>query len=188
MTARSLAAIAAVALAFALVGCTKTSTPAEETQPTPSSAEQPAEEQPQPEGDGSAPDPATLLTPADVEKVSGMSGLKVVPYDPSIGAGGKVNIATADGQLVTMLVVEGMSVWDAWAGDGMTFGKPYTPAVGDESHIGPSTGGGVYYIFAFRKGDTAIAIDSYFATGSSTKTILTVEQLADLARVVESRL
>ena len=37
---------------------------------------------------------------------------------PLLGAGGNVNIATADGQLVVMLVVEGPETWDAWLTDG----------------------------------------------------------------------
>ncbi|MDP2300535.1 MAG: hypothetical protein Q8M55_07465, partial [Actinomycetota bacterium] len=52
-------------------------------------------------------DPSALLTPADVEQVTGLTGLSVVPYDPAVGAGGDVNIADETGQLVAMLIVEG---------------------------------------------------------------------------------
>jgi len=90
-----------------------------------------------PNAAGGTIDPEDLLTPADVEAVSGLSGLVVVAYDPAVGAGGDVNIATADGQLVAMLVVEGPETWDAWLTDGNTVGQPVTPPVGDESFIGP---------------------------------------------------
>ncbi len=180
--------VLAIALACVLAGCAQTSTPAEESAPaSTSSAEQAAEQQDESQNAGGvAVDPTTLLTPADVESVSGLSGLKVVPYDPSIGAGGKVNIATADGQLVAMLVFEGPDVWEAWNSDGVTFGQEYTPTVGDESFTGPAEMD-TPYIFAFRNGDNAVVIDTFFDAGA-TNTILTVEQLAELARLVDSRL
>jgi hypothetical protein len=133
-------------------------------------------------------DYATLLTPADVEGVSGLSGLKVVPYDPSIGAGGKVNIAEADGQLVAMLLVESVEFYDIWKGDGQTFLRDYTPAVGEASFIGPATTVTKdSYIFAFRKGSYAVVVDTFFRVKGVTK-ILSVEQLAELATIVASRL
>lgn len=136
----------------------------------------------------SAPEPSELLTPADVEAVSGLTGLEVVPYEPAVGAGGDVNIADASGQLVAMLVVEGPETWDAWVTDGFTVSEPVDPPVGDESFIGPNPGvSEVVYIFGFRKGDVAVVIDTYFNAGA-TGTILSVEQLRELAEIVESRL
>lgn len=135
-----------------------------------------------------APVPAELLTPADVERVSGLPGLKVVPYDPAIGAGGEVNIADESGQLVAMLVVGGPDVWDAWLTDGFTVRESVTPPVGEESFIGPSPDvSDAVYIFGFLKGETAIAVDTFFAADGNG-TILSTEQLRDLAEIVESRL
>lgn len=140
---------------------------------------------------GPAPEAAAtedLLTPADVEGVSGLSGLQVVPYDPAIGAGGDINIADAEGQLVAMLVEEGPETWDAWLTDGFTVGESYSPPVGDESFIGPNPDvSATPYIFGFREGDTAIVLDTYFVDGTSA-TVLTIDQLRELAGIVESRL
>ena len=132
-------------------------------------------------------DAATLLTPEDVEAVSGLTGLKVVPYEPAIGAGGDVNIATADGQLVAMLVVDNLETWDAWLTDGYTVSEPVDPPVGDEAFIGPNPDTSpVVYVFGFRKGDVAIVLDTYF--DANGETFLSVEQLRALAEIVESRL
>ena len=134
-----------------------------------------------------AVDASVLLTPADVEAISGLTGLEVVPYDPAVGAGGDVNIATADGQLVTMLVVEGPETWDAWLTDGYTVAESVTPPVGDESFIGPNPDtSSTVYIFGFRRGDIAVVLDTYFDTNGET--ILSVEQLRQLAEIVEGRL
>jgi hypothetical protein len=136
----------------------------------------------------SAPNPSELLTPSDVEAVSGLTGLEVVPYEPAVGAGGDVNIADASGQLVAMLVVDSLETWDAWLTDGFTVSEPVNPPVGDEAFIGPSPDvSGVIYIFGFRKGDVAVVIDTYFDVGA-TGTILSVEQLRELAEIVEGRL
>jgi hypothetical protein len=140
-----------------------------------------------PNAAGGTVDPEVLLTPADVEGVSGMSGLKVVPYDPAVGASGDVNIATADGQLVAMLVVEGPETWDAWLTDGYTVSEPVTPPVGDESFIGPNPDVSPdTYIFGFRKGEVAVVIDTYFDVNGEL--VLSVDQLRELAEIVAGRL
>lgn len=132
--------------------------------------------------------PTALLTPADVEAVSGLTGLKTVAYAPETGAGGDVNIADESGQLVAMLVIGGPELWDAWVTDGFTVREPVTPPVGDESFIGPSPEvGEAIYIFGFKKGEVAVAIDTYFDQGGYD-TILSIEDLRALAEIVASRL
>ncbi|MDO8879517.1 MAG: hypothetical protein Q7W44_01755 [Coriobacteriia bacterium] len=133
-------------------------------------------------------DPSVLLTPADVERVTGLTALSVVPYDPAVGAGGDVNIADETGQLVAMLIVEGPEQWGAWLTDGFTVREPVSPPVGDESFIGPSPDvNEAVYIFGFLKDDTAIVIDTFFDPGGNG-TILSTEDLRALAEVVEGRL
>ncbi|MBN1193327.1 MAG: hypothetical protein JXA36_06530 [Coriobacteriia bacterium] len=140
-------------------------------------------------GSGTAPtvDASALLTAADVEAVSGLTGLRVVAYNPAVGAGGDVNIATESGQLVVMMIVEGPETWDAWLTDGYTVSEPVTPPVGDESFIGPNPDiSSTTYIFGFRKGDVAIALDTYF--DANGETILSIDQLRELAVVIDGRL
>ena len=47
----------------------------------------------------------SLLTIKDVEDVSGMQGVKLVPRNPQVGAGGELNFALADGTLLLMVGV-----------------------------------------------------------------------------------
>lgn len=134
------------------------------------------------------PSASELLTPEDVEQVSGLSGLVVVPYDPSVGAGGDVNIADASGQLVAMLIVTDREVWEQWLTDGLTVAEPVTPPVGDESFIGPNPGvSPATYVFGFRKGDVAIVINTFFVADSAD-TVLSAEDLRALAEIVAERL
>ncbi len=177
----SLLAILAVALLSGCGGSGDSAQPADTT--TQEQASEPAEIPLVSEIDYEA-----LLTPADVESVSGLSGLMTVPYDPSIGAGGDVNIAEADGQLVVMLIVEGPEYYEIWKGDGQTFLRAYTPVVGEESFIGPvESVTPDSYIFGFRTESYSVVVDTFFRVQGVTK-ILSVEQLAELAGIVESRL
>ena len=142
---------------------------------------------PTPGTESAVADPASLLTPADVAVVSGLSGLEVVPYAPESGAGGDVNIATADGQLVAMLVVADTEVWHEWLTDGFTVGEAVASPVGDDSFIGPNPDvSSSPYTFGFLKGDTAVAIDTFF--DANGEVILSIEQLRELATIVEGRL
>lgn len=47
-----------------------------------------------------------LLTIKDVEAVTGIQGIKLVPRNPQIGAGGELNFALADGSMVLMVGVQ----------------------------------------------------------------------------------
>ena len=46
---------------------------------------------------------AQYLTVQDVEKITGLHGVKLVPADPSKGAGGDLNFANKDGKLILMV-------------------------------------------------------------------------------------
>lgn len=166
-----------VALVFSLAGCDGVATDGTDSGPDESAAETTV----------ATPDASDLLAPDDVESVSDLTGLKVVPYDPAVGAGGDVNIADQDGALVAMLVLADQEVWDEWLTDGFTVAEPVTPPVGDESFIGPNPDvSPTIYTFGLRKGDTAIVINTYLDTNGET--ILSVEQLRQLAEIVAGRL
>ena len=88
-----------------------------------------------------------LLTVADVEKVAGVAGVKSVPRQPEIGAGGMLNFANSSGKLILAVSF----------GDGQLYkkardtkevdlgGKKYpnqlfahsVPGVGDEAFASP---------------------------------------------------
>lgn len=176
--------LVATALVIALAGCTEPSESADDSTPQETSAETDGGQDSQTET--GEEDYSHLLTPADVESVTGMSGLVVVPYDPTVGAGGEVNIADSAGELVVM-VSTSPGLWDGWQGDGMTVGEPSSPTVGDESFLGPKDASDEdAYILGFRKGDKAAAVVAFFSVGFERT--LTLDQMHELATIVESRL
>jgi hypothetical protein len=60
------------------------------------------------------PDPARLLTVQDVERITGLANLRVVPRDLKAGAVGDVNVARSNGELVTTLLVQKPDLYDRW--------------------------------------------------------------------------
>ena len=128
-----------------------------------------------------------LMTPADVEKVSGLSGLKVVPKDPSVGAGGDVNIATADDQLVVMLNVGDGDFYDLTK-SGPNFGRDHS-GIGDQSYVGPAKDiMPTEYLLGVKSGSWGVVIASFFDTGNGGEPYLSIQQLEALAEVAISRL
>jgi hypothetical protein len=128
-----------------------------------------------------------LLTPDDVEAVTGLSGLQADGYDPATGFDGDVNLADDQGTLVLKFVTGDAQAWDAWLTDGYSVNEPVSPPVGDESFFGPSPDvSATPSIFAFRKGDVAVLIES--ATDANGEVLVGLEELERLAGMVADRL
>jgi hypothetical protein len=125
-----------------------------------------------------------LLTINDVEQVTGLTGIKLVPRDPKKGAGGNLNFATADDKLLTMLVIADMDIFDQWKNAPNYAGQAVT-GVGDEAYLAPK--GQDPYIIVFRKGNKVASISS-FPNVTTGESYLSVAQLKALANIVESRM
>jgi hypothetical protein len=131
-------------------------------------------------------DKSKYLTVADVEKVSGETGLKLIDYDPSIGAGGDLNFAKSDNTMFLLAQIQNKStVWDAWKKQTGFFNEAI-PGVGDEAYNGPK-GMGVIYVLFFYKGNTAFSLSSFFNLTGDGKPYFTQEQLIELAKIMVSR-
>ena len=125
-----------------------------------------------------------VLTTTDIEKVSGMSGIKLVDKGSISGAGGNLNFATADGKMYAMLVLTDMDIFDQWkARENYTFKQ--LSNIGDEAYSAP--GGGMQFIVFFRKGKSVGSVSS-FINLETGHPYLSVEQLSDLARMVVNRM
>lgn len=137
----------------------------------------------------SAANPAsTLLTPGDVEAVTGLADLRAVPFDPtSTTLYGDVNLVDNAGNVVATMVAGDSQSWDEWLTDGYSVAEPVTPPVGEESFVGPSPDvSPTLTIFAARKGGKAILIETTVDANGEAR--LSTEQLRALAEVVVARL
>jgi hypothetical protein len=127
------------------------------------------------------PEYAKLLTPADVQKVTGLQ-VKMVPYDPKSGAGGDLNFALASGELALMLKVMDAKLWDR----SLQYRAKDVTGIGDKAYIGPP--GPMQDLLAVMKGTKAFTLSSYMSTTDMSKTVLSVAQLQELAKIVVTRL
>jgi hypothetical protein len=127
---------------------------------------------------------SSLLTAADVEKATGLTGLKSIAKGSVTGAGGAVKYAKTDGKLV---VIAGF--FDGAAFDQMKATDDYGEALsglGDAAFVGSLKGTmPMYFMVGFRKGDHSALLVTFLV--GSTSTVLTLDQLKALAAVVASR-
>ena len=127
-----------------------------------------------------------LLSIKDVEEVTGVEGIKLVPRNPVIGAGGELNFALADETLLLMVAIQDAPMYDEWKSQEGFFHES-VPELGDEAFQGPSFGE-YRYTLIFRKGDRAIALSSFFNMQAGGEPFLNQEQLRQIAKIVISRL
>jgi hypothetical protein len=131
-------------------------------------------------------DQKELLTVKDVEAVTGIAGITLVPRSSQMGAGGDLNFTLADKTLLLTVGIQGAAMYDEWKSQEGFFHEP-VPDLGDEAFRGPSFGE-YRYTLIFRKGERAIALSSFFNMAAGGKPFLTQEQLDEIARVVVARL
>jgi len=115
------------------------------------------------------------ITIGDVAKVVG-APVKLVPRDACEGAGG----------LILMVRFLDGDKFKPLASDKNSYKAP-VKGVGDEAFSGPLTD--PQYILILRKGKQTVSLSTYFnTTGPVKEPLLTTAQLAELGRVIASRL
>lgn len=127
-----------------------------------------------------------LLTPADIEKVTRLQEVKLLPKQMP----GNLKFATKDGTALLLVTVGDSSVYKQWRQQPGSFHASVS-GVGDEAFEGPA-GQAERSVLFFRKGNRAVFLSSFFdpkltAQGKMTP-FLTQEQLRELAKVIVSRL
>ena len=123
---------------------------------------------------------AQYLTVQDVEKITGLQGVKLVPPDASKGAGGDLNFADKDGKLILMvnrnlysdmLYTQTKNMKDTV--------KAEIRGVGDAAFIGPA--GTLQYFISFRKGKGSGTVSTFL---TFTGTLLPMDQVKKVAQQI----
>jgi hypothetical protein len=124
------------------------------------------------------------LTGADIEKITGMRGIKLIPPGSVAGANGDLNFADSSGELILMV-----QITDAknYAGFRAKYAKGSFMGVGDEAVLGAVMPGMSDNMLAFKKGTRCVVLTS-FADFVKQKVYLTVDQLTALGKLIASRL
>ena len=124
------------------------------------------------------------LTAADVEKVTGVRGVRIIPRGSAAGAGGDLNFADDAGELVLMVQFADAR---SFAGFKSKYGKTAVSGVGDQAIQGGSMPGMPDNLLAFTKGTHCVVLTA-FGDFVTKKVYLTVDQLTSLGKVIASRL
>lgn len=130
------------------------------------------------------------LSVADVEKVTGLTGLQLVAPGSVTGAGAGLNFATADKHMVLMVNFGPAALYQrakdqkTYAGVPMPLFHAAVPAIGDEAFDSPP--GPMQYVLYVKKGANAASFTAYFV--GPNKATLTMEQLKAIAKIVASRM
>jgi hypothetical protein len=125
---------------------------------------------------------AKFLTVADIQKVTGLKGVRQVPK--SAEADGDVNFALEDGsRLLSATFVPASAFASARSSTGGF--KSMIKNVGDEAFVGPS-GGPPLYILVFRKGAQMVILDTELADDKHAR--IPIEQLTEIAKIMASRI
>lgn len=135
------------------------------------------------------------LTIAEVERVTGIKGLQILAPAAVPGAGPGLNFAGPDKKMVLMvnfgtadLYLRAKNQKEMKTGSmtiPMALFHAALPGIGDEAFDSPP--GPMQYVIYLRKGQKAASLSTYF-TRSGKTTILTLDQLKQLAVIVASRL
>ena len=120
------------------------------------------------------------LTVQDVEKITGLRGVKLVPRDPSKGAGGDLNFANKDGKLILM-VNRNLSSDMLYSQTKNMKGavKEDIQGVGDAAFTGPA--GALQYFVSFKKGKGSGTVATF---SGDTAMLLTIDQVKKVAQQI----
>jgi hypothetical protein len=129
---------------------------------------------------------AKYLTAADIEKVSGIAGIKAVGLDPMRGFGGDLNFAKPDGKMVVTAKFYDAN-WYAGSKQNKDQIKAMVPDIGDEAYIGPGFMD-PQYTLTFLKGQQCVFLSTALVAGDPITTALTLDQLKEIGKLIASRL
>jgi hypothetical protein len=126
------------------------------------------------------------LTVADIQKVMGLTGVKQVPREPRKGAGGHLNFANHNGEMIliaSFLTAEDYNSYKS--AEGMV--KEPVKGLGDEAFVGPG-GNEPAYMLLIRKGDKCLALSTFAKTDDFKETQLNMDQVIAIGKIVIDRM
>jgi hypothetical protein len=122
----------------------------------------------------------------DIEKVTGLKGVKSMDKNTSVGAGGDLNFTTADGKLILMIQVEDKG---QYAGYKKYYFKSDIKGIGEQAMEGASFPKMPSNLIAFTKGGKCVTLATFVDMASGGKKhMLTISQMTTLAITVASRM
>jgi hypothetical protein len=133
-----------------------------------------------------------IITAVDVEKATGLTGLKQVPRQKAVDGitankflTGDINFVRSDNQPVIAVQFRPSFAFDQFKGDS-GFIKAPVPGVGDEAYTGPSFDPQTNVNFV--KGGYYVAVSTHIDPKDKTRAVLKIDQVIAVAKVIASRM
>ena len=128
-----------------------------------------------------APQFAKFITVADIERVTGLKGVNIVPKSPD--SDDDLTFASQDGKVILAATFLPASAF-AGAKSSKAGMKSPLSGVGDEAFVGPASG--PLYILVFRKAAYTVILNTELE--GTTRARIPIEKLTEIAKIVSSRL
>jgi hypothetical protein len=132
-----------------------------------------------------------IISPADVEQITGLSGIKQVPRAPlDKFRNGDLNFSLANGQPVLMIQFRPVRVYDTNVFDYLKNDAGYYKApvqgIGDQAFTSPAFA--PQFSVNFRKGHLFAVVTTHVDPNNKNRTVLNIDHLIALAKLVSSRM
>lgn len=125
------------------------------------------------------------LSVAGLERIAGLQGVQRVAQNPSRGAGGDLNFANVKGQMILMVQFLDRAYYSDMK---RAYFKADLNGVGEKGFKGCSLPSGPWNIVAFTKGIYCVVMTTYWNPSHFDETMLNMDQMIALARVIAARL
>lgn len=133
-----------------------------------------------------------IVSAADVERATGLQGIKQVPRVKATDGmtankllTGDLNFVRQDGEPVLIIQFRPVFVYDGMKADSGYF-KAAVPGIGDEAFLSPSFP--PQNAVNIRKGSHVAVVTAHIDPKDSSKTIISLDQLTSVAKLVASRM
>lgn len=125
-----------------------------------------------------------FLTVGDVEKVTGLKGVKQIPRGSAAGASGDLNFADSSGEMILMAQFSPAKNFESYK---TKYGKTPVSGLGTEAVKGALLPGMPENLVAFSKGTHCVVLTA-FGDFIKKKVYITADQLAELGKILASRM
>jgi len=127
-----------------------------------------------------------IISAADVEKLTGLKGVKQVPREPlNKFRNGDLNFVMSNDQPLLMIQFRPAFVLDDMKADSGYYKAPLK-GIGDEAFTSPAFA--PQFSVNFQKGSYVAVVTTVIDPRDNKKTVLTMDQLIALAKLVASRM
>jgi hypothetical protein len=127
-----------------------------------------------------------IIAAADVEKITGLTGVKQVPREPlNKFKNGDLNFVGSNNEPILMIQFRPLFVFDAMKADGGYFKAPLQD-VGEEAFTSPAFD--PQFSVNFRKGNYIAVVTTHIDPKDKSKTVLKMDQLIALAKLIAQRM